>query len=44
MDNTALALYCRLLNLKDKVPAELAGEINEALKLLDIIMSEEING
>ena len=36
-----LALYCRLLNLKDKLQDEsLVSEIDEALKLLNTIIGE----
>lgn len=39
MDSALLSLYCRLMNLRDKLAGtELEGEIEEALMLFDRVV------
>lgn len=40
MDSTLLALYCRLVSLRGKATPETAGDIEEALKLFDMVVKK----
>lgn len=40
MDSILLALYCRLSSLKGKATPETAGDIAEALMLLDKVIAK----